>query len=90
MFNLSPNTSSVATDGAGRPREIRTDGMRLPVSALESVRAETAAYPLETGPRTVFVVSAAGSRFRLVHQLRDRRWTVERLASRGPRLAHAA
>jgi hypothetical protein len=90
MFNLSPNTSAVATDAAGRPREIRTAGQRLPVTALESVRDETAAYPLETGPRTVFVVHAAGSRFRLVHQLRDRRWTVERLAARDQRLVYAA
>ena len=90
MFNLSPHTSAVATDTAGRPREVRTAGRRLPVTALESVRDETAAYPLETGPRTVFVVRAADSRFRLVHQLRDRRWTVERLASRDLQAAHAA
>ncbi len=90
MFNLNAATSSVATDGAGRPREIRADGQRLAVTALESVRDETAAYPLETGPRTVFVVSAADHRYRLVHFLRDRRWTVEPLDARHPGLAGAA
>ena len=87
MFNLTVATSSVATDAAGRPCEIRADGRRLRVAALESVRDETAAYALDTGPRTVFVVAAAGRRYRLVHLLRDRRWTVEQL---GARIAHAA
>jgi len=90
MFNLTATTSSVATDGAGRPCEIRADGLRLPVTALESVRDETAAYPLETGPRTVFVVSAADRRYRLVHLLRDRRWTVEPLGVPSSGLARAA
>ena len=90
MFNLNATTPNVAVDGAGRPREIRSHGQRLPVTDLESVRDETSAYPLETGPRTVFVVTAAGRRFRLVHSLRDRRWTVEALATSGPGLAHAA
>lgn len=90
MFNLSTVNSTVATDAAGRPREIRAGGERLTVTALESVRDETAAYPIETGPRTVYVVSAADRHFRLVHQLRDRRWTVEPVDGRGPNQAHAA
>ena len=90
MFSLTATTSSVTTDGLGRPREIRADGERLPVSALESVRDETSAYPLETGPRTVFVVRAAGRRFRLVHLLRDRRWTVEPIATPPSGLVQAA
>lgn len=90
MFNLSANSSTVTTDAAGRPREIRADGRRLPVTAMETVRDETAAYPLETGPRTVYVVIAANRRFRLVHQLRNRRWTVEPIERSGPRQARAA
>ena len=70
----------------GTPREIRTDGQRLAITALESVRDETSAYPLESGPRTVFVVRAAERRFRLIHQLDDRRWTIEDLGGRGSRL----
>ena len=90
MFSLTAATTSVATDAAGRPREIRADGRRLPVTELESVRDETAAYAVETGPRTVFVVSAAERRYRLVHLLRDRRWTIEELAARRAGIAPAA
>ncbi len=90
MFNLIPAFTAVSVDTAtGRPREIRTDGRRLAVTALESVRDETSAYSLQTGPRTVFVVHAAGRRYRLVHQLDARRWIIEDLGTR-PLLASAA
>lgn len=81
MFNLDTSATSVTSDAVGRPREIRANGRRLPVTALESVRDETAAYPVETGPRTVFVVSAVDRRYRLVHLLRERRWVVEEIAT---------
>lgn len=90
MFNLTAVNQSVAVDESGRPREIRADGERLLVTTLESVRDETAAYPLESGPRTVFVVTATDRRYRLVHSLRDRRWIVEELAARPVTLAQAA
>jgi hypothetical protein len=84
MINARPVASaanvSVAA-GSGRPRTIHIGGSRLPVTALEVVREETAAYPLEVGPRTVFVVRAGPRRFRLVHSIRDRRWHVEELVS---------
>lgn len=80
MFSLTPATTSVSTDAAGRPREIRGDGQRIPVASFISVRDETAAYPVESGPRTVFVVAAAGRRYRLIHLVRERRWMVEELA----------
>ena len=90
MFNLIAAATSVSVDSApGRPREIRTDGQRLAITALESVRDETSAYPLESGPRTVFVVRAAERRFRLIHQLDDRRWIIEDLGRRSV-LASAA
>ncbi len=91
MFNLNAMTPDVSVDGpTGRPREIRADGQRVPVTVLESVRDETAAYPVETGPRTVFVVQARDRRYRLVHLLRDRRWTVEELGGSGAGLSRAA
>jgi hypothetical protein len=91
MFNLIPAATSVSVDPAtGRPREIRTRGERLPVTMLESVRDETSAYPLDSGPRTVFVVRTADRRYRLVHLLDDRRWTIEELAGRPAGLASAA
>ena len=90
MFNLIPAFAAVSVDSAtGRPREIRADGRRLAVTELESVRDETSAYSLRTGPRTVFVVHAAGRRYRLTHRLDDRAWTIEDLGTR-PLLASAA
>jgi len=91
MFNLSAISPTVSVDGlTGRPREIRSGGQRLAVTNLESVRDETAAYPLESGPRTVFVVTASERRYRLVHLLRDRRWTVEEIGDLHVGLARAA
>ncbi len=74
-------TSVVVERHTGRPREIRDRGERLAVTALETMRDETAAYALETGPRRVFVVRAGGRRYRLVHLLGAERWSVERLAT---------
>jgi hypothetical protein len=72
----------VSVDGAsGRPREIRAQGVRRAVTALEAVRDEIAAYPPQTGPRRVFLVRSHERRYRLVHLLRDGRWTVEELRS---------
>ena len=91
MFSLNAITSDVSVDGlTGRPREIRADGQRVPVTALESVRDETAAYPVETGPRTTFIVQARDRRYRLVHLLRDRRWTIEELDRSSAGLSQAA
>ena len=72
-----------ADAASGRPREIVSGNLRLPVTGLEAVRDETAAYPSGLGPRTVFVVRSDDLRFRLVRLHRDRRWTVERMGS-GP------
>jgi hypothetical protein len=63
----------------GRPRSIRVGDQRLTVTAVEAMRDETAAYPPESGPRQVFRVRAHHRRFRLIHALRDGRWTVEEL-----------
>lgn len=91
MFNLSAISSEVSVDsGTGRPREIRAAGQRLAVSALEAVRDETAAYPVKTGPRTVFVVRAGDRRFRLTHRLRTGSWTVEELGGHEASLSKAA
>jgi hypothetical protein len=90
MFNFHVVSPAVLVDAAGRPRQIRAAGERLAVTGVHSVRVETAAYPLGAGPRRVFVVEAARRRYRLVHLLRDRRWTVEELAAGRTGLAAAA
>lgn len=86
MFDFGTQRSDVvvAVDGrSGRPLEIRADGERLVITALEAVRDETAAYPMGGGPRTVFVVRSRQRRYRLVHLLGEHRWTVEELPSLG-------
>jgi hypothetical protein len=90
MFNFNGVSSAVLVDSAGRPREIRIAGQRLTVTDLETVREETAAYPHGTGPRRVFIVGAGRRRYRLVHLLRGRRWTVEELVAIRPAWAEAA
>lgn len=82
MFVSTSQTSAasvVVERRTGRPCQIRDRGERLEVTALETMRDETAAYALETGPRRVFVVSAGGRRYRLVHLLDAERWSVEQL-----------
>ena len=80
----------VVTDSTGRPIQVMVEDEPLAVDAIESVREEVAAYPVATGPRTLFVVRAAGARLRLVHEHRARRWTVDILRSDRPTLASAA
>jgi len=79
-FRAPATAGDAAVDApSGRPREVRVGTQRHLVTALEAVRQETAAYPVEAGPRTVFVVRSQRRRFRLVHLLRDGHWTVEEL-----------
>lgn len=65
----------------GRPREVVLGDERLPVTRLASVREEAAAYPVITGPRTLFEVDTPRARLSLVFQHRSRRWTVTALDS---------
>lgn len=61
---------------SGRPREITWGDERLPITQLSSVREESSAYPVITGPRTLFEVETARARLSLTYQHRSRRWTV--------------
>ncbi len=73
-------TPVVVTDpGSGRPTVVRIDSQALAVTDIDAVRDETFAYPIQSGPRTVFRVRADGRRFRLVHHHQRRDWSVEPL-----------
>jgi hypothetical protein len=63
----------------GCPREITWGDERLPVTRLASVREEAAAYPVITGPRTLFEVETPRARLALTYQHRSRRWTITAL-----------
>jgi hypothetical protein len=91
MIRLDPSEVSVACDPfTGRPRSVRLQGEQESVIAIERVREESAAYPVDQGPRTVFVVRTEASRLRLVFQHRARRWMVEGLDPRPEPLPSAA
>jgi hypothetical protein len=63
----------------GRPREITWGDERLQVTRLASVREEAAAFPVITGPRTMFEVETTGARLSLTYLHRSRRWTITAL-----------
>ena len=71
---------------SGRPREITWGNERLPVTRLAAVRVEAAAYPVITGPRTLFEVDTPRARLALTFQHRSRRWTVTGLDQSTPAL----
>jgi hypothetical protein len=72
---------------SGRPRVITWGNERLPVTRLAAVREEAAAYPVITGPRTLFEVDTPRARLSLAFQHRSRRWTVTGLDRSMPALA---
>lgn len=78
MIRVQPVEVEVRADWFdGRPRELTWAGRRLPVEKIEAIRDETAAYPVMTGPRTLFEVTTQIARFSLAFRHRSRRWTIE-------------
>jgi len=63
----------------GTPREITWGTERLHVTRLAAVREEAAAYPVVTGPRTLFEVDTPRARLALTYMHRSRRWTITAL-----------
>ena len=62
FIRVEPVQVQVRTDWFnGRPREITWGDERLPITRLAVVREEAAAYPVITGPRTLFEVGHAAS-----------------------------
>ena len=74
---VEPVAVHVRTDWfSGRPREITWGAERLTITHLSAVREEAAAYPVITGPRTLFEVETPHARLNLMFQHRSRRWIV--------------
>lgn len=77
FIRFEPVEVHVRTDWfSGRPREITWGDERLPITQLAAVREEAAAYPVITGPRTLFEVETPRARLALTYQHRSRRWVV--------------
>ena len=80
FIRVEPVEVRVRTDWfSGRPREVTWRDHRLRITRLAAVREEAAAYPVITGPRTMFEVETARARFALTYQHRSRRWTITAL-----------
>jgi hypothetical protein len=78
MIRVAPVEVDVRADWFdGRPREVTWAGAKLPVEQIVAIRDETAAFPVVTGPRTLFEVTTRVARFSLAFRHRSRRWTVE-------------
>ena len=78
--NYGPVEVRVKTDWlTGRPRRVRVGERDMPVTALRAVRLERAAYPVVTGPRTLFEVDTPSARLALSFQHRSRRWLLQGL-----------
>jgi len=78
MVRVEPLEVRVRADWFdGRPREVTLDGRRLRVLEVLGVRDESSAYPVVTGPRTLFEVETADARMTLAFRHRSRKWTVE-------------
>ena len=83
MVRVEPVEVQVRADWFdGRPRELTVKGRRLPVLEVVGVRDESAAFPVVTGPRTLFEVETAVARFKLSFRHRSRRWTLEGMEAR--------
>jgi hypothetical protein len=67
----------------GRPRSIRLADEEVPVTGIEGVREESAAYRAEQGPRTIFDVRTPDARLRLAFEHRRRRWLLEGMEATG-------
>ncbi len=86
MIRVEPTAVHVRTGlFDGRPREVTWGDETLPITRVSAVRQESAAYPVATGPRTVFEVTTPRARLALSYRHRSRRWTVEALELAEPR-----
>ncbi len=74
----------------GRPRSIRLGDEEVRVLQIEQIRDESAAYPVEHGPRTVFEVRTPNARLRLSFEHRRRRWLLEGMEKEVSGLLRAA
>ena len=82
MVRITPIEVAVRCDWFdGTPRRIRIADEEMPVVAVTRVRDESAAYPADQGPRTLFEVETAALRLSLAFQHRGRRWIVDALDS---------
>ena len=80
IIRVTPTEVRVECDWFdGSPRRVQLGAEPIPVTEIEGIREESAAYPVLVGPRTIFQVRTPGARLRLAYEHRRRRWLVEGL-----------
>lgn len=78
IVRMEPVNVRVRTDWFdGSPRQITWGEMRLPVTRLNAVRRESAAYRAGVGPRTVFEVDTPAARLSLSYSHWTKTWSIE-------------
>lgn len=80
LTKITPVPARVRWDRRhARPISVQMGDRQLIVRGLEAVRDETAAYPVERGPRITLLVETDAGQVSLVYDGRLRRWFVEAL-----------
>ena len=80
MVRVEPVEVRVRADWFdGRPREVTLGGRRVRVLEVLGARVESAAFPVTTGPRTLFEVETADAHFTLAFRHRSRKWSLEQI-----------
>jgi hypothetical protein len=78
MTKITPTLARVRWDRQQhRPGTVQVGERRLRVTAVDSVRDETSAYPVDRGPRLTFLLETDAGQASLVYDGRRRRWFVE-------------
>lgn len=78
MTKINPTLARVRWDRRQqRPATVEVGSRRLQVTAVDSIRDETSAYPVDRGPRLTYVVETDAGQASLVYDGRRRRWFVE-------------
>jgi len=85
MVRVDPVQVRVRTDWFnGTPREVTWGAHVFPITRVVGVREESAAFPIVSGPRTVFEVATRQARLTLTFRHRTRRWTIDGLEDLRP------
>ena len=80
LTKITPTEAHVRWDRQrGRPAAVRVGGRQLTITGLDAVRDETAAYPVDRGPRITYLVETDGGQASLIYDGRRRRWYVDAL-----------
>jgi len=80
LQQITPTEARVRWDRRlALPAAVRFADRRLRVTAVDTVRDETAAYPVGRGPRITYLVETDAGQASLVFDPRTRRWFIDAL-----------